>query len=40
MIISATALTFLIIAATALVALAPLVLILIWLKDSKEGRLW
>lgn len=40
MIISETLLAVLISAATVLVAVAPLVLLLLWLKDRKEGRLW
>ena len=40
MIISETALAVLITVATALVALAPVVLLVLWIKDRKEGRLW
>ena len=40
MIVSATTLSILIIAATVLVAVAPVVLIVLWLKDNKKGLLW
>lgn len=40
MIIPQTVLAVLITAATALVALAPIVLLTLWIKDRKEGRLW
>lgn len=40
MIISEPMLEVLIIAATLLVAVAPVVLVVLWLKDRKEGRLW
>ena len=30
----------LIYAATALVAVAPLILLVLWVKDRKDGRLW
>jgi hypothetical protein len=37
---SVTVLGVLITVATVLVAVAPVVLLAIWLKDHKEGRLW
>lgn len=40
MIVSATALGILIIAATVLVAIAPIVLIVLWLRDNSKGLLW
>jgi hypothetical protein len=40
MIIPETVLSILITGATALVAVAPIVLLILWIKDRKEGRLW
>ena len=40
MMISATALEILITVSTLLVAVAPVILILLWLKDKKGGNLW
>jgi len=40
MIISADALELLIVAATALAAVAPIILLILWVKDRKGGNLW
>lgn len=40
MTISATALELLITASTLLVAIVPVVLIVLWFKDKKGGKLW
>lgn len=40
MIISAEALELLIVAATILAAAAPIILLILWLKDRKGGNLW
>jgi hypothetical protein len=40
MIIPADILNLLIMAATTLVALAPLILVFLWVKDKKGGQLW
>ena len=40
MTISASALELLIVAATVLAAVAPIVLLVLWIKDRKGGKLW
>jgi len=40
MIISVTALSWLVSIATAMTALAPIVLIIFWIRDWLKGRLW
>ena len=40
MTISASALELLIVVATALAAVAPIVLLILWIKDRKGGKLW
>lgn len=40
MIISVTAMSWLIWVATAMVAAAPLILVIFWWLDKKENRLW
>ncbi len=40
MIISASTLSTLIVPVTTVVVLAPVVLLVLWLKDFKGGRLW
>lgn len=40
MIVSANVLELLITISTALVAIAPVILIFLWLKDKKGGKLW
>jgi hypothetical protein len=40
MIITADALGILITVATLMVAVAPVVLLVLWMKDKKGGRLW
>ncbi|MES9945371.1 MAG: hypothetical protein ABW080_10475 [Candidatus Thiodiazotropha sp.] len=40
MIISADALGILIMIATLMVAAAPVILLVLWLMDKKQGRLW
>ncbi len=40
MTISQTLLAALITAATALVAVAPVILLLLWIRDRKRGKLW
>ena len=40
MTVSAQALELLIVSATVLVAIAPLILLIMWIKDRKGGKLW
>ena len=40
MTISSGTLEILIVAATALAAVAPVILLILWIKDHKGGRLW
>jgi hypothetical protein len=40
MTISANALEVLIVAATALAAIAPIILLILWVRDRKGGNLW
>ncbi|MEJ2402870.1 MAG: hypothetical protein P8171_01055 [Candidatus Thiodiazotropha sp.] len=40
MIISVTALKILIVTATLMVAVAPLILLILWVLDKKGGKIW